>query len=85
VAKQEATTNMARKITASAQRELVRALRERYRAGTREEKARILDEFGSVSGYHRKHAVRLLNSSLDVDDRRSQPVSGSTTKAFARH
>jgi hypothetical protein len=49
---------MARKVTASAQRELVRALRERYRAGTRQEKARILDEFSSVSGYHRKHAIR---------------------------
>jgi len=42
---------MVRKITAGARRELVRALRERYRAGTREQKARILDEFGSISGY----------------------------------
>jgi hypothetical protein len=32
----------------------VRALRERYRGGNREEKARILDEFGCVSGYCRR-------------------------------
>jgi hypothetical protein len=62
---------MARKITAGAQRELVRALRERYRAGTRDEKARILDEFGSVSGYHRKHAIRVLNSSVNSEHDRS--------------
>jgi hypothetical protein len=28
----------------------------------REEKGRILDEFVAVSGYHRKHAMRLLRS-----------------------
>jgi hypothetical protein len=60
---------MERRITASARRELVRALSERYRAGTREEKARILDEFGSVSGYHRKHAIRVLNAAAESDDR----------------
>jgi hypothetical protein len=61
--------DMARRITASARRELVRALSERYRAGTREEKARILDEFGAVSGYHRKHAIRVLNAAAESDDR----------------
>ena len=59
---------MAKRITASARRELVRALRERYRGGNREEKARILDEFGCVSGYHRKHAIRLLNGATVPDD-----------------
>lgn len=46
----------------------MRALRERYRGGNREEKARILDEFGCVSGYHRKHAIRLLNGATTPDD-----------------
>jgi len=40
--------------------ELVRALRERYMESTKKEKTKILDEFSSVAGYHRKHAVRLL-------------------------
>ena len=45
-----------------ARSELVDALRERYRAAPREAKGRILDEFVAVSGFHRKHAVRLLRS-----------------------
>jgi hypothetical protein len=41
---------------------LVRAIGERYRAASREDKLRILDEFADVTGYHRKHALRLLNA-----------------------
>ena len=40
--------------------ELVGAIGERYPASARAEKRRILDEFVSVTGYHRKHAIRLL-------------------------
>jgi hypothetical protein len=40
--------------------ELVAAIAERYGASLRWEKARILDEFAAVTGYHRKHAMRLL-------------------------
>lgn len=36
---------MAKDITDQTRRELVRVLRERYRAGSREEKSRILAEF----------------------------------------
>ena len=42
--------------------ELVDALRERYRVALREVKGRILDELVALSGFHRKHAVRLLRS-----------------------
>ena len=42
--------------------ELVTAIQERYRAGTKDEKLRILDEFVAVTGYHRKHAIRLFNA-----------------------
>lgn len=42
--------------------ELVAAIAERYRSGLRWEKARILDEFVAVRGYHRKHAMRLLRN-----------------------
>jgi hypothetical protein len=55
---------MARKrISEGARHELVRAIGERYRSGARAAKLRILDEFVAVTGYHRKHAIRVLNTS----------------------
>ena len=40
--------------------ELLEAISARYRDGARAERSRILDEFAAVTGYHRKHAIRLL-------------------------
>lgn len=40
--------------------ELIAATRSRYQSGTSVEKSRILDEFVSVSGYHRKYATQIL-------------------------
>ena len=56
---------METKITRSARAELVRALRERYRAANREEKVRMLSEFIALSGYHRKYAIRILNETAE--------------------
>jgi hypothetical protein len=42
--------------------ELVRATAERYGAGSRKEKIRILDEFVALTGFHRKHAMRVLRA-----------------------
>ena len=42
-------------------RELVAAVTERYRRSTPAERGRILDEFVALTGYHRKHAIRVLN------------------------
>ncbi len=53
---------MSRNISLESRRELVQAIGERYRAGAREEKLRILGEFVTVTGYHRKHSIRILNS-----------------------
>lgn len=53
-------------MTAPARRELVEALRQRYAAATREEKVRILSEFASVSGLHRKSAIRVLNAEAEL-------------------
>ena len=47
-------------ISGEARRELVHAVGERYRAGAREEKRRILDECVAVAQWHRKHAIRTL-------------------------
>jgi hypothetical protein len=53
---------MARKVNASTRQDLLKAIRERYRSGTKDEKLRILDEFVAVTGYHRKHAIRLFKA-----------------------
>jgi hypothetical protein len=42
-------------------RELLAALRPRYRGAGRSEKQRILDELVATTGYHRKYAIQLLN------------------------
>ena len=44
----------------AARDELVVAITERYGGSLRWEKSRILDEFAALTGYHRKHAMRLL-------------------------
>jgi hypothetical protein len=51
--------------------ELVAAVVGRYGAGSRAEKGRILDEFVSVTGFHRKHAMRVLRGGRAT--RRSAP------------
>lgn len=46
--------------------ELVVATSGRYLSASRDEKKRILDEFVAVTGFHRKHAMRLLRSGRAV-------------------
>jgi hypothetical protein len=41
-------------------KELIEAVGARYRASTAAERSAILDEFVAITGYHRKHAIRLL-------------------------
>ncbi len=48
-------------VSARAKGEYVQAIYQRYRHARRPEKRRILDEFCQVVGYHRKHAIRVLN------------------------
>ncbi len=55
---------MARKISVQVRQELVQAVGKRYRTSSRQEKLRILDEFVAVTGYHRKHSIRLLNTAV---------------------
>lgn len=42
--------------------ELLDSIRPRYRQGSRAVKSRILDEFVAITGYHRKHAIRLFGN-----------------------
>lgn len=53
--------------------ELLKAVALRYRSSTRAEKGRILTEFAEISGYHRKHAERLLRSDDVVVRSRPRP------------
>ena len=41
-------------------KELIEALRARYRSAAFGDRIRILDEFVALTGYHRKHAIRVL-------------------------
>jgi hypothetical protein len=63
--------------------ELLAAIGDRYRASSRAERTRILDEFVAVTGYHRKHAIRLLRPKAEPFDlvqrqvhRVMEPMSG---------
>ena len=57
---------MGTRIDIRVKRELVRAVAERYRVATRRGKRRILDQFVAVTGYHRKHSIRLLNTTAEL-------------------
>ena len=52
-----------RRVGMATRDELLVALAARYRGSGRAEKTRILDEFASVTGHYRKHAMRLLRAS----------------------
>jgi hypothetical protein len=53
--------------------ELLGAVASGYRSATRVEKGRILTEFTEISGYHRKHAERLLRRAHATDRSRPRP------------
>lgn len=58
---------MGKSISKRTKEELLGTLRQRYAAGTKADKGRILDEFMAVAGCHRKHAVRLLGATVGED------------------
>src|ERR1700728_3125977 len=57
---------MAGRISMGARREVVSAVRERYRSAKGAEKGRILDALCATTGWHRKHAVRALRQYVTV-------------------
>ena len=52
-------------MTRQSVREYLEAIRERYHKASKEEKGKILDEFTQVTNFHRKAAIRRLNSVLE--------------------
>ena len=53
---------MKKEISKESRQELTAAIRQRYERASKQDKSRILDEFVSLTGYHRKHAIRVLSS-----------------------
>jgi hypothetical protein len=49
-------------------RELLEVLRPRYLKASKTEKQKMLDEFTSATGYHRKHAIRALRNQRQVQN-----------------
>jgi hypothetical protein len=61
-----------RRVSMATRNELILALSKRYNESDRFEKGRILDEFAAITGYHRKHAMRVLRESTG-NPREKQP------------
>ena len=51
---------MTRQLSMATRKELINAVRQRYGNTGHAEKRRLLDEFVALTGYHRKHAIRVL-------------------------
>lgn len=51
---------MGKRVSSQTRRELLEAVRRRYRESSKMDKAGILNELAALTGYHRKHVVRLL-------------------------
>ena len=49
------------RISMTTRKELTAAIGARYRGASKTEKQKILDEFVTLTGFHRKHAIRALN------------------------
>jgi len=49
-------------------RELLEVVRPRYLKASKVEKQKMLDEFSSATGYHRKHAIRVLKNQVQVQN-----------------
>ena len=62
--------------------EMKQAVGERYRAAGRWGRQQLFDEFTRVTGYHRKHALRLLNRPFVPRPSRARP--GSTIRRCVR-
>src|SRR4051794_6901814 len=75
---------MGRRLSMATRAELLEVVRERYGGARPAERRLILDEFVAVSGYHRKHAIRLLRQpgGSPASDRRGRsPVYDAAVRA----
>ena len=59
-------------------RELLEVVRARYLKANKLEKQKMLDEFTSAIGYHRKHAIRILKNKIQVQHPLKRKSSGTS-------
>src|SRR5690349_4824626 len=55
---------MGRRLSMATRKELIEAVGHQYRSTGRDERIGILDEFVRLTGYHRKHAIRVLRTTV---------------------
>jgi hypothetical protein len=67
---------MRRQFSVTTRRELVEAIEKRYQEATLAAKTAILNEFVEVTGYHRKHCVRLLGPSAGRQQQKKSRSKG---------
>ena len=60
---------MTRHISMTTRKELIGALRARYGSAAFGDRSKILDEFVALTGYHRKHAIRLLRDDGAIEQK----------------
>ena len=65
-----------------ARKELCESIKDRYRNSRRKEKKKILDEFASATGYHRKHAIRKLGR--NIVKKKAPPRPPRTPRLYTR-
>jgi hypothetical protein len=63
-----------RRISMTTRDELVTVIAGRYAQADRTERSRILDEFTAITGFHRKHAMRLLRTGEPSRQRGPRPI-----------
>lgn len=68
---------MKRRISTEARKEILRALRGRYRIASRPDRVLILNQLLAITGYHRKHAIRLLGTNRDGEVVIAEPPRAS--------
>jgi len=69
---------MDKRISTQTKEELVGALGRRYVDFSIIVKTRILDESVAVSGYHRKHAIRLFGEKVSNSPAQTPPIADAT-------
>lgn len=62
------------RMTMSARKEIGKVTRRRYQKASKAEKSRILDEVCAMTGWHRKHAIRVLNEPVPPPAKRGSKV-----------
>jgi hypothetical protein len=76
------------KMSQPSKQELVKRLHPRYLQASRTEKTRILDEFVAVTGFHRKHAIRVLRKGVPSCPRerrgRQRIYTGAVVSALSK-